>query len=204
MKSALCIVGMLLLCSAGHARDEVAVLDLQARDFDETEALLLSQRLRDALQKRADVIGRATLYERLAKNDMEASGCADDDCMSALGSAARVVWIVAGSVGPHGDKLRLEARLYSVSQGHLFSNAHRDADNLEQLRKREVIRLAEELWSSEGGTGMPWWLLLLGGGGAAAYVSLGGGDSDDNVDNGNDGNTDDALGSAEIVGTFAD
>ena len=198
MKSALCILGLLVLCSATHAGDRVAVLDLQARDFDETEALLLSQRLRDALQKRVDVMPRATLYERLAQIDMEANDCADADCMAVLGRAAKVQWIVAGSVGPLGDKLRLEARLYRVSRRHLFTSAHRDADSLEQLRKREVEKLAEALWPSEGGSGIPWWLLLLGGGGAAAYFSLG-------ADSGNDGTSDDHTpGSAEIVGTFTD
>ena len=198
MKTALCILGLLLLYGAANAGERVAVLDLQARDFDETEALLLSQRLRDALQERVDVMPRATLYERLAQNDMEASDCADGDCMAVLGRAAKVQWVVAGSIGPLDDKLRLEARLYGVSKRRQLTSAHRDADTLEQLRKREVEKLAEALWPSEGGSGIPWWLLLLGGGGAAAYFGL-------DADSGAEGNIDaDELGSAEIVGTLTD
>jgi hypothetical protein len=184
----------LLLCTAAHARDKVVVLDLTARDFDETSAL----------QKRVDVLPRAIFYERLAQNDFVAGDCVDEDCMAALGRAAKVQWVVAGSIGRRGDNLRLEARLYRVSQRHLFSSAHRDADDLQLLHKREVKKLAAALWPSEEGSGMPWWLLLLGGGGAAAYFSLSSGGDEDGSGAGGNGSSDDALGAAEIVGSFAD
>lgn len=201
------ICAFLLFCEPAQARENIAILDLVALDVDATETLLLSQRLRDEWQKRADVVERADLYATLAQKGIDASPCVDEDCMATVGRATGVRWVVTGSVSARKEKLHLEAQLYRVDQQHVFSSADREADSWEKLRRREAEKLVAALWPGDAGGGMPWWLLVLGGG-AATYWKLGdsGKDTKGHGANPSDGDApqSDALGAAAIIGTFDD
>jgi len=203
MRFAIHTCWLLLLCSPAEGREKVAVLDLVARDFDATEALLLSQYVRDEFHKRVDVVPHADLYTALAKKGIEASACDDENCMAAIGRATEAKWVMAGSVGLRSNRLHLEARLYRVDQQHLFSSAQKGAETLEELRRREVKKLVAALWPSEEGSSIPWWLLVLGGGGAA-YWNWGRDNSRGDENGTNDHSDGNPLGTAAIIATFDD
>lgn len=201
-----------LLAVAADARDRMAVLDLVPSAFDNTEALLLSQRLRHEFDEmgRFDLIERSDLYAFLDGKGLDTATC-DDSCLQSVGRALRTEWIVSGSIRRVGDKVHIQGLLYEVKNDFTFAKTTRKVDyDIERLRKKEMRRLAQELVATEGGsTGVPWWLLVLGaGGGAAWYVTQSGDDTTpgsgngDGGGNGNRGGDPSQTGSAAITGTF--
>jgi len=208
----LLLVCLSLLAVAAEARDRMAVLDLVPSSFDNTEALLLSQRLRHEFDEmdHFDMVERSDLYALLEGKGLDTATC-DDSCLRAIGRALRTEWIVSGSIRRVGGKVHIQGLLYEVKNDFIFAKTTRKVDyDIERLRKKEMRRLAQELVATEGGsTGVPWWLLVLGaGGGAAWYVTQSGDDTTPGGANGNGGSGDNGggdpsqTGSAAITGTF--
>ena len=195
-----------LLAGATEARERMAVLDLAPSDFDPTEAVLLSQRLRFELDemRRFELVERSDVYAFIDGKGLDAGACGEI-CLQTVGRALGAAWVVAGSIRLVGDKVRIEALLYEVESDFTFTQITRNADyDLERLRNKEMRRLARELVPPEKSTGVPWWLLVLGAGGGAAWWATQSGDDAGSGNAGGDGNGPSQTGSAQIVGTFPD
>ena len=192
-----------LMAAVVDARERMAVLDLTPTDFDATEALLLSERLRYELDEmgRFDLVERADLYAFIDGKGLDAATC-DETCLRVVGRALGAAWVVTGSIRPEKDRIRIEASLFEVESDFFFARVTRKTDrDPEHLRDREMRRLARELVPPEESTGVPWWLLVLGAGGGAAWWAT---QSGDDAGNGNGGGDPSRTGSADITGTFPD
>ena len=177
------------------ARERMAVLDLKASEFDATEALLLSERLRFELNRmrRYELVERSDLYALADELGLDPGAC-DERCLATLGKALEVRWVVAGNIQRLGDSVRIEALLFDVSRQFAFSRIAREPRyDIGRLREKEMRRLAEELVPPQEGSAVPWWLLVLGAGGGAAWWATQGAGAGGGV-----------TGSADVVGTFPD
>ena len=195
-----------LMAAVVDARERMAVLDLTPTDFDATEALLLSERLRYELDEmgRFDLVGRADLYAFIDGKGLDAARC-DETCLQVVGRALGAAWVVTGNIRSEKDRVRIEASLFEVENDFFFTRVTRKADrDPRRLRDKEMRRLARELVPPQKSTGVPWWLLVLGAGGGAAWWATQSGDDAGNGNGGNGGGDPSRTGSADITGTFPD
>lgn len=185
----LLIVMSQLATAAPKALPLVAVMTLDARKIDTTDALTL----RDALSN--DLIGtgevrvmeRAQIEAILQEQGFQESGaCDQNDCAVQVGKMLGIDRIIVGSVGKIGETYSVALRMVDVTTGEVISTASRNQRGQIDAVLTDLLPLvAADLVRKRSGKGQParvaaprrsLWPWVVGGvvvtGGAAAAVVL--------------------------------
>jgi TolB-like protein len=128
----------------------IAVLDLDNEAISQSEANIISDRLRIELVNtgKFNVIERNKMQEILTEQGIQLSGCTTTECAITVGMLIGVDKIVAGSVGKVGNIFTISLRLIEVETGKILKTATEDCkssieDVLTQSVKKAAERLAE-------------------------------------------------------------
>ena len=126
----------------------IAVLKLDSKGVSETEASILTDRLRTELfqTEKFIVLEREKMDEILVEQGFQLSGCTSNECIVEAGKLIGVQQIVGGSVSKFGNIYSISARLISVESGRIINTATFDHDGrIEDLLKIGVKNIALNL-----------------------------------------------------------
>ncbi|MBU0711757.1 PEGA domain-containing protein, partial [bacterium] len=135
------VLSFIILTSPLIAQTNIAVLNFTARDVTGTEAQVVSDRIRIALQKSSDftVIERNLMDRLLKEQSLQQSGCTESDCMVEVGKLLSVKQIVGGSLSKMGNQLIIEAKLINVETGEILNNVIKDFTGPYELLLSQVV-----------------------------------------------------------------
>lgn len=130
--------------------NSIAVIEFIAYGVSETEAAILTDRLRSELFK----LGRFTVLERdimtaiLSEQDFNLQNCESDECMVEIGQLLGANLIVGGSVSKVGSTYSISARLIDMTSGRVTRTADYDhKGELEGMLTTAIPYIAEQLGS---------------------------------------------------------
>ena len=126
----------------------VAVSDFVEQGVSRTEAGVISERFRAALQRAGAVrqIERGQMEVILNEQGFQQSGCTSDACAVEIGQILGVREIVVGSVGVAGSFTVLSARVLDVATGEvLVTEEFQTRGGIDDLMERGVSDLARRL-----------------------------------------------------------
>ncbi|MFP4522363.1 MAG: CsgG/HfaB family protein [Fibrobacterota bacterium] len=169
-------------------RENIAIIDMDARAVSENEALSITDELRTQVHKtrKFKVIERNRMQEILKEQGFQQSGaCTSNECMVEMGQLIGVEKIITGSIGKVGTLFILSVRLIDVGTGEIIKDVtekHKGA--VEDLVLTAVQSIAEKLAGNPGavktktaeskGGGIKKWsafLVSAAAGGAAFYFN---------------------------------
>lgn len=119
----------LVACSSWPQKITLAVNDLLPRNISESDAQLISERIRSELVKSGhyQVMERSQMDEILKEQGFQASGaCSDDACLVEMGQLLGVRYMVSGVIGKMGDLYTSTLKLIDVSTGQIVSTISQD------------------------------------------------------------------------------
>jgi len=101
----------------------VAVLDFDAFGISPTEAIALTNRLRNELFRLEtfEVVDRGMMENILAEQDFQMAGCTSNECLVEVGKLLGASQMVGGSVSKVGQTFSVSARLVDVETGKLLN-----------------------------------------------------------------------------------
>ncbi|UCH10748.1 MAG: hypothetical protein JSU61_02335 [Fidelibacterota bacterium] len=101
------------------ARPTVAVIDFEGLGISQSEALVLTDRLRSSVSNTGAVrlVERSLMEEILAEQDFQLTGCTSDECVVEVGQILGVQFMIGGSIGKLGETYTIDARMISVETG---------------------------------------------------------------------------------------
>jgi len=138
------------LCSSlfAQTRTTIAVMDLGAAGVAETDAQILTSRLRTDLfnTKKFMVLERDKMNEILAEQGFQQSGCTTNECIVEAGKLIGVQQMVAGEIGKIGNLYTITIRLINEETGAVLKTATEDCEcKIEQVVTQSVKNVAEIL-----------------------------------------------------------
>lgn len=143
------LTGFLLLRSVcPSAQTNIAVLELSPKGLSETEASILSDRLRAELFKQGGfkVIEREMMDQILQEQGFQQTGCTTDECIVQVGRLIGVEQMVGGSVSKFGNMYSISTRIVGVETGEILHIATFDHDGeLEGLLRYGMADVAVQL-----------------------------------------------------------
>lgn len=175
--------------SVSGSQPLVAVMSLEARKVDTSDALTL----RDALSNHLIATGEVRVMERaqveaiLREQGFQQSGlCDQNECAVQVGKLLGIDRIVVGSVGKIGETFTVALRMVDVTTGEVLATASRNQrGQIDAVLTDLIPQVAAELVRRKGrpapvadspSKGRPLWPWIAGGaliaGGAAAAVLL--------------------------------
>jgi hypothetical protein len=103
----------------------LAVLDLDAEGISESEARIISERLRSSLFESGKyiVLERDKMDEILKEQGFQQSGCTSDECIVEIGKLIGMQQMVAGSIGKIGTLYTFNVRIIDVQSGRVLHTA---------------------------------------------------------------------------------
>ncbi|MBN2000373.1 hypothetical protein JW935_22675 [candidate division KSB1 bacterium] len=148
-KGLIVLVGLLLLWNTTlTAQTNIAVMEMTAKGLSDTEASILTDRLRLELFKLGDfkVIEREMMDQILQEQGFQQTGCTSDECIVQIGQLIGVEQMVGGSVSKFGNMYSIAARIVSVESGEILRIATYDHEGqLEGLLKYGISSVAAQL-----------------------------------------------------------
>jgi len=145
---ALAILSILVVFTTLEAKPTIAVMDFMGKGISDTEASVLTDRLRTELSE----TGKYTVVERemmnviLAEQGFQMTGCTDQKCIVAAGQILNAAQVVAGSIGKVGNVYTVSARMVDVETGRIVSTATYDHEgNIGELLKLGMRNVAKAL-----------------------------------------------------------
>lgn len=101
----------------------IAVLDFDDFGISQTEAIALSNRLRNELFRlgKFDVVDRGMMENILSEQDFQQTGCTSNECLVEVGRLLGAQQMVGGSVSKVGGTFTVSARLVDVETGKVLS-----------------------------------------------------------------------------------
>ena len=115
----------------------IAVLDFEGKDISDSEASILTDRLRNELIKSGNynVLERSLMEEILNEQGLQQTGiCNSSDCAVEIGNMLGVEQLVGGSIGKIGSLFTISARIIEVETGKIINSANYDHNgNIEDL-----------------------------------------------------------------------
>lgn len=115
---------VLLLLSLLSAQDKItlAVMDFDASGISHSEALILTDRLRNELFRtgKFTVVERGIMEKILNEWNLYESGCTSDECLIQIGKMLGAQQIVGGRIGKFGAVFTISARLISIETGEVL------------------------------------------------------------------------------------
>lgn len=113
-------LGFFLATSSLHAQTKpIAVLDFDGFGISESEAIALSNRLRNELFRLGtfQVVDRGMMQSILEEQDFQLTGCTSNECLVQVGKLIGAQQMVGGSVSKVGGTFTVSARLVDVETG---------------------------------------------------------------------------------------
>ncbi|MFC1619905.1 CsgG/HfaB family protein [Candidatus Neomarinimicrobiota bacterium] len=149
----------LLAASSTAQQTTLAVIDLEGIGVSQSEALALSNRLRNELFRIGSftVVERGLMEEILGEQDFQQTGCTSNECLVELGRILGVEQMVGGTISRVGTIFSVSARLIAVETGEVLNVSDYDlGGGLEEMLTNGMREVALVL-SSEvtGQTAVP-------------------------------------------------
>ena len=135
----------------------IAILDFDGFGISRTEAIALSNRLRNELFRlgQFEVVDRGMMENILAEQDFQQTGCTSNDCLVEVGRLLGARQMVGGSISKVGGTFTVSARLVDVETGKVLSVSDFDLrGELDDLLTRGMAQVAARL-SPAGNDGDP-------------------------------------------------
>ncbi len=128
----------------------IAVLDFDGFGISQTEAIALSNRLRNELFRLGtfEVVDRGMMENILGEQDFQQAGCTSNECLVEVGRLLGAQQMVGGSVSKVGQTFSVSARVVDVETGKVLSVSDFDQrgeiDDMLTRGMREVaVRLSD-------------------------------------------------------------
>jgi TolB-like protein len=112
-------------CCAVFAQENIAVMELEAKNISRQEAGVLTDKLCSEIIKtrKFNVMERERMNEILKEQGFQQSGvCSSDECATRAGNIIGVSRMVAGSVGRVGGSFLVTLRMIDVETGKIVRN----------------------------------------------------------------------------------
>lgn len=141
----------LLLPSASFAGVRVAVMDFVSKGgIEQAQVDALSEMLANEISRLGDfaVVGKADIASMLdlEQRRQQLDGCNDSRCLSEIGGALGVRWVVAGSVSLFGETYLLNLRLIDVVSARVGGRVSRRISGGQDELVDELPGAAAELF----------------------------------------------------------
>jgi TolB-like protein len=130
----------------------IAVLDFDGFGISETEAVALSNRLRNELFRMGafEVVDRGMMENILAEQDFQMTGCTSNDCLVQVGQLLGAQQMVGGSISKVGGTFTVSARLVDVETGKVIGVSDFDLrGELDDMLTRGMRQVAIMLSGTE-------------------------------------------------------
>ena len=135
-----------------QSKKTVAILSLNSVGISESEAKIITDRLRTELFKTSsfNVLEREKMREILIEQGFQLSGCTSDECIIEAGKLIGVQNMVAGYIGKIGNIITLNVRIIDVESGQIIKTATEDcACSIDRVLTQSVKHIAIELSNRE-------------------------------------------------------
>ena len=136
----------------------IAILDLEGKNISQTEASILTDKLRVELYKTGKflIIERAQMDEILTEQGFQQTGCISNECIVEVGRLIGVEQIIAGSIGKVGDIYFISVRLISVTEGTIINNVEEMVEgSINEVLKTGMANIAHKLIADKPGVPPP-------------------------------------------------
>ncbi len=130
----------------------IAVLDFEANGISQTEAIALTDRLRNELFRLGEfeVVERGMMEDILLEQDFQLSGCTTNDCLVEVGRLMGARQVVGGRISKLGAMFTVSARVVDVETGKLLRVSDYDLrGGLEEMLTVGMKQVAEILSGRE-------------------------------------------------------
>jgi hypothetical protein len=151
MRKHLPVFAIFIISMFSYSEENIAILDLDAKGVDETEANILTDRLRAELflTGKYKIIERQKMQDILKEQGFQQSGCTSNECMVEVGQLIGVQKIVGGSISKFRSIYSITARIIDVKTGQIENTATFDHEGaMEELLKTGIKTIALKLVAS--------------------------------------------------------
>jgi TolB-like protein len=127
---------------------QIAVLDFEAKGLAESEASVLTDRLRLELFRAGNfgVVERNLMHQIFQERGLYELGCTSNECLVQVGQMAGAAQVVGGIVGKFGRIYSISVRLVSVSSGTIVYTAVYDHEgDIEELLRTGIVEIADQI-----------------------------------------------------------
>jgi len=160
MRTLIVFFSLLLLPPASLAGVRVAVMDFVSKGgIEQAQVDALSEMLANEISRLGDfsVVGKADIVSMLdlEQRRQQLDGCNDSRCLSEIGGALGVRWVVAGSVSLFGETYLLNLRLIDVVSARVGGRVSRRIGGGQDALVDALPAAAAELFGmAEGALGV--------------------------------------------------
>ena len=126
----------------------IAVLEFEGKGVSQSEASILTDRLRDEMFNTGIyiVLERGEMDEVLKEQGFQQTGCVTSECAVEVGNMLGVQQMVGGSIGKVGNMYTVSARIIDVGTGEVLKSANYDLiGGIEELLMNGMNQVASEL-----------------------------------------------------------
>lgn len=130
----------------------LAVIDLEGIGVSQSEAVALSNRLRNELFRIGSfrVVERGLMEQILGEQDFQQTGCTSNECLVEMGRILGVAQMVGGTISRVGTMFSVSARLIDVETGEVLNVSDYDLrGGLEEMLTTGMYEVALVLSSGE-------------------------------------------------------
>lgn len=150
LQRVLSLIPLLILLASNLSAQKItlAVVDLEGIGISQTEAVALSNRLRNELFRLGafKVVDRGMMQEILDEQTLQLSGCTSNECLVEVGRLLGVQQMVGGSISKIGTLFSVSTRLVDVETGEVLNVSDYDIDGgLEDVLRSGMKEVAETL-----------------------------------------------------------
>ena len=137
------------------ARDNVAMIDFEANNVEESVAQALTEEVLTEMIKldAYQVIERSKMRELIQEQNFQNSGCVNTACAVKLGNILGVKYIITGTVNLVGNLYSVNAKMILVENGVITKTASykdRKIENLMEFGMKDVaVQLSDVVYKSE-------------------------------------------------------
>ncbi|MFC1484441.1 CsgG/HfaB family protein [Candidatus Neomarinimicrobiota bacterium] len=131
----------------------IAVLDFEGFGISRTDAIALTNRLRNELFRLGtfNVVERGMMESILAEQDFQLTGCTTDECLVEVGRLIGAQQMIGGSISKVGGTFTVSARRVDVESGIIIGVSDYDLQGaLDDLLMRGMRMVAFRLAGLEG------------------------------------------------------
>ena len=149
-KISLLIITVLIAAAStlGQERVNIAVMDLESQGVPETEAQILTERVRFELYQtgKFTVLERSNMVEILKEQAFEQSGCTGDECIILAGRILSMQQMVTGTVSKLGRIYTITLRMIDVESGEIVAMSSVDIEgSIEDVLTKSVKEAVSKL-----------------------------------------------------------
>jgi len=139
---------LLSTCVFSQGTISVAVLELDAKGVSDSDASIITDRLRVELfnSNKYVVLERDKMQEILNEQGFQFSGCTTDECVVEVGKLVGVQQMIGGKIGKIGNLYTISVRIIDVQTGKVLKVATDDCScPIEQVLTNSVKKISHIL-----------------------------------------------------------